>query len=148
MTSPVISVREDTSMSEAAHLMVTKRISGLPVIDQSEHLVGIITEADFLCALGIPTHQPYHNLWQTLETMLFHLSHHAELDNNNHTVADHMTREVVCADADKDIHHIVELMKKHKVKRILVCDEHRKVLGIITRSNLVRLFFDQYSDSR
>ncbi|HPE81987.1 MAG TPA: CBS domain-containing protein, partial [Gammaproteobacteria bacterium] len=47
MSHPVRVVREQTTMSDAAHLMVTERISGLPVVDNEERLVGIITEADF-----------------------------------------------------------------------------------------------------
>ena len=48
MSHPVRVVREQTTMSEAAHLMVAQRISGLPVVDDDDKLVGVITEADFL----------------------------------------------------------------------------------------------------
>ena len=76
MSHPVRVVREQTTMSDAAHLMVTERISGLPVVDNEERLVGIITEADFLRGLGVPAHHPTHNLWQTLEVLFSHLARH------------------------------------------------------------------------
>jgi len=80
MSRPVRSVHPHTPLSEAAHLMVSERISGLPVVDEAGQLVGIITEADFLRALGVPAHQPHHNLWQTLESLFSHLIRHGELE--------------------------------------------------------------------
>ena len=61
MSQPVRTVHPQTPLADAAHLMVTERISGLPVVDDAGALVGIITEADFLRALGVPAHQPHHN---------------------------------------------------------------------------------------
>jgi CBS domain-containing membrane protein len=147
MSQPVRVVHPQTPMSEAAHLMVSERISGLPVVDDADHLVGIITEADFLRGLGVPAHQPAHNLWQTLESMFGHLAHHAELEGPDDPVSAHMVREVVCASPQNNVHDALDLMKRHRVKRLLVCDPTRHVLGVVTRSDLVRLFFDRYTQS-
>jgi CBS domain-containing membrane protein len=145
MSHPVRVVHPETHMSEAAHLMVNERISGLPVVDDGDRLLGIITEADFLRGLGVPAHHPSHNLWLTLESLFNHLKYHAEMEAPNDPVAEHMVREVVCASPSQDIHEVLGLMKNHKVKRLLVCDGERHVLGVVTRSDLVRIFFDQYS---
>ena len=147
MSQPVRVVHRETSMSEAAHLMVTERISGLPVVDDAEHLVGIITEADFLRALGVPAHHPAHNLWQTLESLFSHLAHHAELEGPNDPVSDHMVKEVICAAPDQSLHDVLALMKRHRVKRVLVCDQERRVIGVVTRSDLVRIFFDRFTQT-
>src|SRR5262249_18262471 len=48
MTRNVISVQPETTISEAAHLMLQHRISGLPVVDRDGHVVGVVTEGDFL----------------------------------------------------------------------------------------------------
>ena len=48
MTSPVVSVEADSSVLQAVRIMLQRRMSGLPVIDKEGHLVGIITEGDFL----------------------------------------------------------------------------------------------------
>src|SRR5262245_54093767 len=48
MTRNVVSVRPETTISEAVRLMLQHRISGLPVVDSHDHLVGIVTEGDFL----------------------------------------------------------------------------------------------------
>jgi CBS domain-containing membrane protein len=59
-----------------------------------------------------------------------------------------MVRDVVCASPSHDIHEVLDLMKNRKVKRLLVCDGERHVLGVVTRSDLLRIFFDRYSKSQ
>jgi len=92
MSRSVITVAPDTSLADAAHLLVTKRISGLPVVDAQQRLIGIITEADFLRAMGVPSHHPTHSLWQTLETMF---THESEILEPTGTVADLMVENVI-----------------------------------------------------
>ena len=147
MGHPVQVVHPETRMSEAAHRMVTGRISGLPVVDADERLVGVITEADFLRGLGVPAHQPTHNLWQTLESLFGHLAHHAQLEGPNDPVSEHMVRDVVCASPDQTLQEALDQMKRHRVKRLVVCDGERHVIGVVTRSDLVRIFFDRYTQS-
>jgi len=148
MSQPVRTVHPQTSLTDAAHLMVNERISGLPVVDDNDLLVGIITEADFLRALGVPAHQPHHNLWQTLESLFSHLRHHGELEAPNAPVTEHMVKHVVCVRPGQDLHAVIEVMKSNSVKRVVVCDDTRRVLGMITRSDLVRVFFDRYTRAR
>lgn len=145
MSQPVRTVRPQTSLSDAAHLMVSEGISGLPVVDDNQHLVGIITESDFLRALGVPAHQPHHSLWQTLESLFSHLSRHGELEAPDDPVAEHMVHEVVSIGPGQDLHDVIQAMKQHRVKRVVVCDSERRVLGMVTRSDLVRVFFDPYT---
>jgi len=148
MSQPVRTVHPRTPLADAAHLMVTERISGLPVVDDAGALVGIITEADFLRALGVPAHQPHHSLWQTLESLFSHLTHHGELEAPNTPVTEHMVKHVVCVHPEQDLHDVIEVMKQNSVKRVVVCDDTRKVLGMITRSDLVRVFFDRYTQAQ
>lgn len=147
MSHPVRVVREQTTMSDAAHLMVTQRISGLPVVDNDDRLVGIITEADFLRGLGVPAHHPTQNLWQTLEAMFGHLAHHGEREGPEDPVAGHMVSDVVCTSPDHYVDDVIQLMKQHRVKRIIVCNDERHAVGMVTRSDLVRIFFDKYLQS-
>jgi CBS domain-containing membrane protein len=134
MSQPVSTVRPQTPLSEAAPLMISQRIRGLPV-------------ADFLRALGVPAHQPQHNLWQTLESLFGHLAHHGELETPDDPVAAHMVRNVVCVRPDQDLHDVIQAMKRNSVKRVVVCDQDRRILGMVTRSDLVRLFFDRYIET-
>ena len=144
MSSPVVTVHPQTRMSAAAHLLVTRRISGLPVTDADDRLVGMITEADFLRGLGLPSHPPSQSLWHTLETLFHHLDRQAEVEAPDDPVADHMAREVVWIAPDRDIDQLLAMMRHHCVKRIPVCDDQRQVLGMVTRSDLVRMLYARY----
>ena len=62
-------------------------------------------------------------------------------------VEDFMTTHVITAMRDQDIRDVVALMKQHKVKRIVISNEQHHVVGIVTRSNLVKLFFGRYSNT-
>lgn len=144
MSHPVATVRANTTLAEAAHLLVTGKISGLPVVDDEDKLVGIITEADFLRALGVPSHQPTHSLWQTLENMF---AHPVEMQEPDGLVAELMVADPVSVSPDQTLHEVLDVMKKNKIKRVIVCDDQRRVQGIVTRSDLVRVFFDKIRKS-
>lgn len=141
MSQPVITVNPGTSFSEAAHLLVSNRIGGLPVVDSKEKLVGIITESDFLEILGVPALSKGKGLWLTLENLF---AHQGEMNAPEEPVSSHMSKPVITARAEDDVQTVLDLMKQHRVKRIIVVDDEQHVLGIVTRSNLVKLFFDSY----
>ena len=141
MTHPVQTVRTDSTLAAAAHIMVTNKVSGLPVVDNDNKIVGIITEADFLRALGVPSHHTNHSVWQTLENMFSHIT---ELPEPNGVVADLMVTNVTTIDPQQTLHQVLDVMKKNKIKRVVVCDDARHVIGMITRSDLVRIFFDRF----
>ena len=145
MTQPVKTVHPDCTLSDAAHLLVSAKISGLPVVDDDSKLVGIITEADFLHALGVPSHQPGHSLWQTLENM-FHRQVQAREPEG--VVADLMTKNVVTITPQHSLHQVLDVMKQNQVKRVIVCDENQHAVGMITRSDLVRIFFDHFNKDK
>lgn len=145
MMQPVTTVQADCSLSEAAHLLVTLKISGLPVVDKDNRLIGIITEADFLHALGMPLRHPDHSLWHTLENMF---NHHLEVRELEGQVADLMVSKVITVSPQQTLHQALEVMKQHKIKRLVVCDEARHVVGLITRSDLVRVFFDRFKSEK
>lgn len=140
MTKDVTTVRPETSLSDAARILLELRISGLPVVDENNKPVGIVTEADFLTAMGIPCHHPAHSLWQTLESMFKH-----QPDNSNipRSVADIMAHEVITISENKNLHDAIDIMKKYHIKRVVVTDNRQQIKGIITRSNLVQVLLQQ-----
>lgn len=140
MTTNVATVSGNTSLRIAAGILLERRISGLPVVDDENRLVGIVTEADFLCAMGIPCHHPAHTLWQTLEWMFMHQPRPGNVPAR---VADIMTHETVATTGDKTLHDAIESMKRHNIKRLVVVGDMDQVVGMVTRSNLVQVLIQQ-----
>lgn len=145
MSQPVRTVHPQTPLAQAAHIMVSERVSGLPVVDNEGRLLGLVTEADFLRALGVPTPSASHSVWQTLEGLFSHLTHHTDLEAPTDPVDLHMVRNVQCVRPDQSVQDVLDAMKEHAVKRVVVCDDQRRVMGMVTRSDLVRVFFDRYT---
>ena len=129
MTTGAATIRPDASLSDAARLMVEHRISGLPVIDRQDRLIGIITEDDFLSAERKPR----------LVGLLAEGAAKVASELNARRVEEIMTRDPVAVGADVPIEEAVELMTRHKVRRLPVVTEG-KVVGILSRSNLMLAF--------
>lgn len=137
MSRHIVTVHPGCLLADAAHLMISSRISGLPVVDDDERLVGVVTEADFLRALGIPSHHPANGIWHTLESMF---THDVSLKDENSPVLAIMVTNVVSVAPEWNVLDVIEAMKKNRVKRVVVCDALMRVCGMVTRSDLVRIF--------
>jgi CBS domain-containing protein len=141
MVTSVITVRPDATVQEAVQLMLANRISGLPVIEGSEKLVGIISEGDLLRrapeglwpkAWGPPPRGGWAKLLmdgEELETE--YVSQHGL------KVADIMTRDVILASPEASLHDIAALMVHHRIKRVPIV-RNGSVVGIISRANVVQ----------
>jgi CBS-domain-containing membrane protein len=134
MTPNVLSVPPDASVAEAAQLMLQKRISGVPVINDHGSLVGIVTEGDFLrrAETGTGRRRPR---W-----IEFFMGPGRLADEyvrlSSRKVGDVMTHEVWTVPPGAPLEQAVRLMERHNIKRVLVVD-NGKVVGIVTRANLL-----------
>lgn len=139
MTREVISVDAETTISEAARLMVQHHISGLPVTDESGAVVGIVTEGDLLrrAELGTARHR---RRWIELLLGPGRMANEY-VDTHARKVGEVMTRAVASAAPQDELADVVEVMEEHRVKRLPVIDNGRMV-GIISRANLVRALLD------
>ena len=112
MTTPVVSVKKDTPMYEAAQLLSTNNITGVPVVDDDLTLVGMITEKDIL------------DIFDALQ--------YAE----DRTVNSSMSREIVSFDVKDDLDDICHCLKTSDFRRIPVTSQG-KLTGIISRRDLI-----------
>ena len=134
MTRDLISVTPDATVLQAARLMLQHHISGLPVVDASGKLVGILSEGDFLRRRETAT-QRRRSRW--LEFLMGPGKIASEYTQSHGSkVAEVMTSDVRTVGEDTDLEKIVELMEKHRIKRVPVIRDDR-IVGIVTRSNLM-----------
>lgn len=134
MTSPVITVTPDTTVSEVASLLLKHRISGVPVVDEAGKVVGIVTEGDLLHREESHTerHRP-----RWLEMFVDRGGLAAEfVKSHARHVRDVMTRDVVGVAPDTDLAEVAELMERRRIKRVPVLQDGRPI-GIISRANLL-----------
>jgi CBS domain-containing protein len=133
MTTEVMTVGPDTGLKAAARLMIDNGISGLPVVNDDGTLVGIITEADFLSREARRSHRRYRRLLEALFG-------ERETQPAGDTVGDAMTRHPVVVDPDTRVAEAAREMADRSIKRLLVVDEAGKLVGIVSRADIMRLF--------
>ena len=135
MTRPVISVTPDTKVADAANTMLQKHISGLPVIDATGQLVGIVSEGDFIRRSEIGTQR---KRGRFLKFILGPGKAAADFVHEHGSRVDEiMTTQPLTITEDTPLEEIVELMEKHNIKRLPVMRAD-KVVGIVSRSNLLQ----------
>ena len=135
MTRPVVTVTPETTIVEAANIMLQRHFSGLPVVEASGKLIGIISEGDFIRRSEIGT-QRQRGRWLKLilgpgkEATDF-------VHEHGRKVAEIMTPDPLSVTEDTPLEEIVQLMEKHNVKRLPVL--HGDLLvGIVSRANLLQ----------
>lgn len=135
MTKDVITVTPHTTIEEAAKIMLQTHISGLPVMDDTGKLVGIVSESDFLRRGEISTGRK-RPTW--LQFFLGPGNAAAEfVHERGRRVADVMTENPITVDEEAPLEELVRLMEKNDIKRPPVMGG--KILkGIVARSNLLR----------
>lgn len=134
MTSPVITVTVDATVAEIAELLLTRRISGVPVTDAAGRVVGIVSEGDLLHRResGTERRRP-----RWLSLLVSGGSQANEFVKTHGTrAADVMTRPVVSVSPDTDLADIAVLMERERIKRVPVLEDGRAV-GIVSRANLL-----------
>jgi CBS-domain-containing membrane protein len=133
MTSPVITVRPDTPIKEVARLLLTHHISGVPVVDENDHLVGILTEADLL----------YKELPETPEEGgLLRLLRRgqlaqAERKSEGLLARDLMTSPVITITENTPLREAAALMTRHRINRLPVV-RNGHVVGILSRADVLK----------
>jgi CBS domain-containing protein len=134
MTRRIVSIAPDATVLQAARLMLQHHISGLPVVDASGTLVGILSEGDFLRRRETATERR-RSRW--LEFLMGPGKIAAEYTHSHgEKVSEVMTDEARTVDEDTDLEAVVELMERHRIKRVPVM-RGGKMTGILTRSNLM-----------
>jgi CBS domain-containing protein len=134
MTRKVISVGPETTIVDAAKLMLKNHISGLPVVDDEGTLVGIVSEGDFLRRSEIGTPRKRGRLLK----FLFGWGGDADdyVRDHGRRVSEIMTPSPKIVGEQASLQDIVALMERNNIKRVPVVRDG-KLVGIVARSNLL-----------
>lgn len=137
MTRTVVMVREDTPFKELVRRMIEHRVSGVPVLNDEDRLVGIVTEADLLT---IEEGKVEPKRRRSFLEWFIQPARIAELADKDVRAEDIMTPSVVTAGPEMKVPEAAKLMLDAQVKRLPVVDDEGKVLGIVSRRDLLSPF--------
>ena len=132
MSTHVIAIREGAPYKEIATRLREHRVSAFPVIDADNKVIGVVSEADLLTkeALG-----------GDIPGVLHGLTRHRELTRAAAvTAADLMTKPAVTIGPREPVTHAARLMFNRRVKRLPVIDDDGRLVGIVTRSDVLSVY--------
>lgn len=119
MTTEVLSIREGATLEEALKLLINNRITGLPVVNAKNELIGIVSEYDIMIQI-------------------------AEMPNIEKATLEvpfRFTKGAKAISLNTGLKEIIDLFIDLKYRRLPVVDRKKKIIGIITRRDLMRLFY-------
>jgi CBS domain-containing protein len=132
MTADVVGVRRDTSFKDMAGMLSASRISALPVVDEAEHVIGVVSEADMLIKEADQASDP------GFFTGLRRRRDHEKAAGI--CAADLMSSPAIVIRPDEPVQHAARLMYDRGVKRLVVVDEAGHLVGIVSRSDVLGVF--------
>ncbi|WP_260640181.1 CBS domain-containing protein [Streptomyces angustmyceticus] len=133
MTRKVVSVQLDTPFKDIARILDDHAVSAVPVLDSLGRPAGIVSEADLLrkaadqSDLSGRTPLPHLEAWERARA-------------EGRTAGELMSAPAVCAHPEWTVVEAARLMEVQNVKRLPVVDETERLLGIVSRSDLLRVF--------
>ena len=138
MKTDVVSIGPDATVEELAHLLAKEHLGGVPVVDASGRLVGIVTEGD-LVAMDTDLHFPFYI--QFLDSFIYLESRKKFEERLRKTVGafvkDVMTDHVHTVHPGDSVRQVATLMSQHRINRIPVVDADGKLVGIVGRHEVL-----------
>ncbi|WP_373538916.1 CBS domain-containing protein [Chamaesiphon sp.] len=139
MNRDLLTVTPSTPLADAVKLLVARHISGLPVIDETGKLVGVISESDLMWREQGLEQPPYMIFLGGVIYFQNPLTYERDLHKAlGQTVGEVMTPHAISIAANTSLSEAARLMHDKKIHRLPVVDEQNHPIGIITESDIVR----------
>ena len=132
MTKNVIKIRADADLNEVTNLLSGNRISGLPVVDEDNRVIGLITEADVLSMAGMRKDHGFKDIIRHI------LGEPLSRPKESRRLRDVMTSPAITTGPEADIREVALTLDEKRIKRLPVVDEQGRLIGVISRADIVR----------
>ncbi|MCE5328813.1 CBS domain-containing protein [bacterium] len=139
MITNVVTVQSDITIGELSNILLKNKVSGVPVVDKEDKLIGIVTEADIIKD-NIKIKFPFYfdPLMVSVYMVDFEKYNENVKDYLNTKVEEIMNQRVKTANPQTPVNEIADIMVNSKVNRVPIIDENKKVVGIVTRADIVK----------
>ena len=133
MIRNVIYVSKRSSLIEVAEKMAKNGISGLPVVDNDEKILGMISEKDILFLMGSKDVRSF----MDLITQCFQQNGCVAIAISEKSAEDIMTTPVITVSEDTPVSEIADILRVNNINRVPVIDSKSRIAGIVTRTDIV-----------
>ena len=132
MTRKVVTARMDSGIHDVSALLSENRISGLPVVDEGNHVVGVVSEADLLSMAGMEKGHSFKDIVKHI------LGEPVPRRKQGSRVGEIMSSPALTTRPEADIRDVAKILESKGIKRLPVVDEGNKLVGIVSRGDIVR----------
>jgi CBS domain-containing membrane protein len=132
MTRNVIAVKRSADLHEAARVLSENRISGMPVVDDENRVVGVISEADVLVLAGMAREHTFKDILRNL------LGEPVPARKTGSKVGDVMSFPPITSKPGDEIGDVAKIFDERRIKRLPVVDNDGKLIGVVSRADIVR----------
>lgn len=143
MTEKVISVNENATINEVVEILLKNKISGIPVVDKNQTVIGIISERDIIFQEKNLTPPLFLNIFDGIIQLGQTKFKEEFLKMSAYKVKDLMTKKVYTVTGETEHTEIADLMVKKNINRVPVVDQNNKLIGIITRADIIKAIYEQ-----
>ncbi|MFD9903675.1 CBS domain-containing protein [Streptomyces sp. NPDC059063] len=147
MASEVVKAVRDSSFKEVARLLDRHRISGLPVVDDDEHVIGVLSETDLMVRQA-EADDPYAPAPAVRWRRFLPGGRKRTAKAAARTAGQLMSKPPVLVHAEDTIAQAARTMARHRVERLPVVDDEDRLVGIVTRRDLLQVFLRPDADIR
>lgn len=143
MIADVITIRRDEPIAALLKTLVNHKIGGVPVIDDTGRLAGIVSDGDVLRALAPKqqTHFDFYSMVISFEEEKMEEKIAAVLNDSVEKIMTKRNLQVVYPDDDFSV--VLKTLSHHHFKKIPVIDDDRHVVGVISRGDVIRFISRQ-----
>ncbi len=140
MTRNPITVNPQTPLKEAIKILAEKKISGLPVQDETGKLVGVISETDLMWQETGVEPPPYIMILDSVIYLQNPARHEKEVHKAlGQTVGEVMSDKPITIEADCPLKEAAHMMHDKQIRRLPVVDDRGHLVGILTRGDIIRM---------
>ena len=143
MTKDVIVINEMDTISNAASILLREKISGLPVVDSENKVVGIISETDIIKKNKIIESPRYFSFLENI--VVYEDLKKIEKDIKEiaaYKVGELMSKDIIKVNEEDNFDYIANLMIKKSINRVPVVDKENKIKGIICRYDIIKSIYE------
>jgi CBS-domain-containing membrane protein len=134
MTPNVVSVTETTPYKDIVQILAEHTVSAVPVVDSAQRVIGVVSEADLLHKMQFSGLEPHLHLLERKQRRM------ARAKADSDEARDLMTSPALTVTTDVSLPAVAKMMDEERVKRLPVVDDQGRLVGIISRRDLLRVY--------
>lgn len=136
MVKNVYTLKENDEIKTLLETLSNNKIGSLPIVDENNHLVGIVSDGDILRYLNPKTYVAY---------LMFYKEDIEEVvpEKSKQPIKSIMKKHVVTINENDSLEEAMKILSQHHFKKLPVINENRQVVGIISRGDVIRNLTDQ-----